>query len=279
MKQYLKRLYALIPFKKQLYSVLKSFWTPPEWLYRHLYFSGPFTVTAGPHTRFILNHEQQQIENEIFWNGLLGGWEKESLRLWMHLAANSQCILDIGANSGVYALVAQTVNPRARVEAFEPHPLFHKMLSNNVASNHFAIGCHQLAISDRDQELLIEDYSGASAEIQVRAQSLDSFIQQHQIAKVDLIKIDVETHEPKVLEGFRELLKVHRPTFLIEILSQEIGAFVTNELKGLGYLYFNIDEHGSIRQTTQIDKSDDYNYLICSPETAQALHLSVRTPD
>ena len=30
-------------------------------------------------------------------------------------------------------------------------------------------------------------------------------------------------HEPEVLEGYQELIKVHQPSFLIEVLTDEIG--------------------------------------------------------
>ena len=53
------------------------------------------------------------IENEIYWNGIKDGWEKISLELWQHLAKNAQVILDIGANSGIAAFIAQSVNSEA----------------------------------------------------------------------------------------------------------------------------------------------------------------------
>lgn len=42
------------------------------------------------------------------------------------------------------------------------------------------------------------------------------------------MKIDVETHEPEVLEGVGEYLKKFRPSLLIEILDDEITAKVQN---------------------------------------------------
>ena len=43
---------------------------------------------------------------------------------------------------------------------------------------------------------------------------------------VDLLKIDVETHEPAVLKGFLDLLRRDRPTLLIELLTDEVAAQV-----------------------------------------------------
>jgi hypothetical protein len=103
---------------------------------------------------------------------------------------------------------------------------------------------------------------------------LDTFIQTNNIGKIDLIKIDVETHEPNVLEGYKQYLPLHRPDFLIEVLTDEVGDQLQQLFSGLQYYYFNIDDkHGTIRKTDAIKKSDYFNYLICTKESAQQLKL------
>ena len=87
------------------------------------------------------------------------------------------------------------------------------------------------------------------------------------------MKIDVETHEPEVLQGFSKYLSKHRPTMLIEILNDDVGKEVNKLVLGLGYLYFNIDEDGGIRQVSEITKSDYYNYLLCTNTVAKELDL------
>ena len=87
------------------------------------------------------------------------------------------------------------------------------------------------------------------------------------------MKIDVETHEPEVLDGFRSYLNQYRPTMLIEILNDEVGRKVSSAVQGLDYLYFNINEKGGIRQVDKITKSDYYNYLLCNSKTALKLGL------
>ena len=87
------------------------------------------------------------------------------------------------------------------------------------------------------------------------------------------MKIDVELHEAEVLEGMGAYLREWKPTMLIEILSDEVGQKVEILINDMGYLYFNINENGGIRQVTHIGKSDYYNYLLCSPEKASFLKL------
>ena len=68
-------------------------------------------------------------------------------------------------------------------------------------------------------------------------------------------------------------LKQFQPTILIEILSDEIGAKVQNLLRGIDYLFFNLDEKTQPRQVSNITKSESYNYLVCKKEVAIDLGL------
>jgi FkbM family methyltransferase len=274
-KKIFKGFYNFIPFKQQIFSILKIFWTPPESIFKHLHFKGKFKVKINQSKSFMLNHFGLQCENEIFWMGWKHNWEKESIKVWGKLCKDSQIILDIGANTGIYSLVAKTINPNSKVYAFEPELFFYDMLQKNNSLNNFDIQSYPKAISNYDGDIIIEAFSGQSKSFTVESITLDTFIKQNEIKKIDLIKIDVETHEPKVLEGFLNHLSTFRPTLLIEILNNDIAEIVYNQVRELGYLYFNIDErgNGSIRQTDIIEKSDYYNYLLCSPETANKIGL------
>jgi FkbM family methyltransferase len=190
------------------------------------------------------------------------------------LCEDSETILDIGANTGIYALVAKAVNPRSKVYAFEPQPMFFKLLQQNVSLNNFDIGCEEKAVSNQNAEITIEDYSGEVPSIKVKGTTLDAFIETKGIRKIDLIKIDVESFEPEVLEGFSTYLSRFKPTILLEILNVNVATKVYELVKDLGYLYFNIDEAGAIRQTDKIEKSDYLNYLLCSTEVAIKLGLT-----
>jgi hypothetical protein len=90
------------------------------------------------------------------------------------------------------------------------------------------------------------------------------------------MKIDVETHEGEVMEGFMRHLPYFRPTFLIEILRNEVGEKVQNCLKGLGYMYYNINENGEITKVDDIlRRGHNYNYLLCQPNIAAHLGLAI----
>ena len=70
-----------------------------------------------------------------------------------------------------------------------------------------------------------------------------------------------------------DYLSQFKPTILIEILNNEVGEKINKMIEGLGYLYFNIDEGGGIRQVDKITKSDYYNYLLCNSDIATKIGL------
>lgn len=262
-------------------------------MYRHLHFRGVIEVPLPTGGSFVIRHHGFTVENSLFWEGLTGGWEGKSLELWLRLCQSSSTIVDVGANTGVYALVARAANPRARVAAVEPVARVFERLVENVRLNHADILCLPLAASDKDGTDVIFDqptehtYSvtvGRNMEadgvpvqrVEIQVARLDSLAEQHQLGDVDLIKIDVETHEPEVLRGARSLLERRRPSLLIEILSDEVGRAVEAELSGLGYRYFHVDERVGARPVERLSRTEFYNFLICQPEAAASLGLPVQ---
>jgi FkbM family methyltransferase len=290
MKFILRKLFRYLPFKKQFFLFIRAFIKLPESIWKHLYFNAAFSVQVLPGKKFSIQHFGFQLENELFWKGLEGGWEKESMNLWVKLVQDAKVIIDIGANTGVYSLVAKTINPDSKVYAFEPvKRVFEKLKTNNLL-NGFDIVCESDAVSDKNGKAIFFDlptehiYSvtinqnlnapGVKVlETEVTTITLDSYLQEKKITAVDLVKIDVETHEPEVLSGFTQGLTQCRPALLIEILNEDVGKRVEAIVQKLGYRYFNIDEKGGIRETVHIGKSDFYNYLLCDNNTVNKLGL------
>jgi FkbM family methyltransferase len=290
MKALAKSIYRVLPFKKQVFKLVKRIWTPDYSIYRHLVFWDKFTVQVKD-KKFLLNHFGFYVENEIFWKGLTeSNFEKTSMKLWIELSQQAYCVMDIGANTGVYALVAKTLNPEARVIAFEPLNRTFTKLMHNVISNRYGVECEEIALSDSDGEDYIYDpatehnflatlnpevakNSHLERKTKISKARLDTYIRENDINRIDLMKIDVEGHEPNVLLGMGAYLEQMRPAMLIEITSEAMAEKIESIVKGLGYLYFNIDEKDNVVQMPKLTKSDYYNYLLCSPETAMQLKL------
>ncbi len=286
----LKNIYNALPFKQPLFNLIKKVGVPHPDIYKHLYFKGIIPIKVNENVKFLMHHHGFQLENELYWNGLTGGWEKISLGLWIKLCTSSSVIFDVGANTGIYSLIASALQLKATVVAFEPVNRVYKKLVANNELNKFSIHCVEKAASDFNGTATIYDtdadhtYSVAvnkdltvegtkTIQTQITTVTLDTFVKEQKIAKVDLIKIDVETHEPAVIAGFIEHIKQHKPTLLIEILNDEVGEKVNSLIDGLGYCFYNIDENKGIRKVARIRKSDFHNFLVCSAETATRLGL------
>jgi len=285
-----RKIYNAIPLKKEFFSIIKLFWKPKENLYKHLHFKGVINVKIDASKKFKMKHYGFQVENDIFWSGLTGKWERESIQVWIKLCEKANVIMDVGANTGVYALVAKTVNPNAKVYAFEPVKRVYDKLVYNNNLNKYDIICDESALSNTDGIAKIYDTPSEHTysvtvnknlnttglpvfETKIKTSKLSTFIAEKKITQIDLMKIDVESHEPEVLEGMGHYIEQMKPTLLIEILNNEIGAKAESFLKNKDYLYFRVDDAGIIR-TSGISVLNTYcNYLICKKDIAKYLNL------
>ncbi len=251
-----------------LFRAIRAVFQPGRDIYRHLHFIGQFTVNVSDAASFKINHFGYQVENELFWTKFGDGWEGQALRIWCALAADARFIADVGANTGVYSLAAAATNPKAKVAALEPVPRIFERACANLKLNSFDILPLQIAASDTDGEAVLFDdasehnYSASLdatmlagsniIRIPVRAARLDTLFPEIGWPRIDLLKIDVEKHEPAVLAGMTESLSRDRPTLLIEILEPNIGEAVGARLRGLGYRAFAIAEEAGLIETTQL---------------------------
>ena len=151
------------------------------------------------------------------------------IRLLPLLMAPGDTVCDIGANRGLFTY--WLLKHGARVLAFEPNPglvrilklrfpgdirsgrltLFETALSAEAgeAVLHIPRDLSPLATIDGD---LAKQSGGPTDDIRVPIARLDACVTE----EVSFIKLDVEGHEAKVLEGARGVIVASRPSFLIE---------------------------------------------------------------
>ncbi len=203
--------------------------------YVHVPFRGTFTVDCGQGRSFRMTSRGHKIENGLYWDGLRAH-EPESMRFWMDRAANAGVVLDVGANSGLFALAAAAAGA-GEVHAFEPLPRVHAILAENFAGNpQLPLHAWPVAVGAVDGVADLFDPGGeapSSASLspefaaehfdavpvrQVDVVSIDSFCSQHGIDRVDLIKIDVEGYEVNALRGMRRIVAASSPAILMEVL-------------------------------------------------------------
>jgi FkbM family methyltransferase len=147
----------------------------------------------------------------------MGEYDYNNMRFVKTLLQRLQGLfVDVGANIGTYTLIASEVE-NARVIALEPHPATFAVLAENVRLNQRSnVTCLNVAASSRDAEVQFTDEKepalnrvvhrtdGNPSILRVPGRRLETLCRSLG-AIPDLIKIDVEGHEPEVLEGLGEL--------------------------------------------------------------------------
>ena len=155
-----------------------------------------------------------------------------------HVGDDGWCF-DVGANIGLYSLGLAALAPRGRVFAFEPSPGSAEFLRANLRRNQAEnVEVFATALADREGTVSFHDvpfftagsftaeegtWLGSDAVgstlVQVPCTTLDAFVEDHAVERVDLLKIDVEGAELAVLEGGVKTLAAHRPTVVMEFNS------------------------------------------------------------
>lgn len=137
-------------------------------------------------------------------------------------------MMDVGANVGHHTLFASGF--AARVHAFEPFEPVRAALVEKIEVNRLDnVEVHPFGLGDRNTSLpfhaplgpnqgtgsfMAEHTTNTAATIQLPIVVGDEFAQR--LARLDLIKIDVEGFERQVLAGLKETLERLRPAVLFE---------------------------------------------------------------
>ena len=188
------------------------------------------------------------IGDAIFLNGFYERNELEALLGWIrdfHGGVLEKAVLDVGANIGNHAVYFGQYFPR--VIAYEPNENLRPLLSFNTASLQ-SIEVRNIGLSNcaMTGNLAIPDRNTGAAHItksqtgvEVCLERLDD--QGIPGETIGLIKIDVEGHELKVLQGGIKTIRQGHPVIVIEQHPSEIedGSSPTLEwLMEQGYHHF-----------------------------------------
>src|SRR5262245_34954127 len=154
----------------------------------------------------------------------LGSYELPKQNRFAIEVKEGRVVYDVGANSGFYTLLAaRCVGARGRVHAFEPAPENLSFLRRHVALNRLSnTTINALAISDASGTLHFRRGPNRSTgrlddagDLEVKAMSIDDFVLIEGHSPPDVIKIDVEGGEARVLRGARGVLQAFRPTLFL----------------------------------------------------------------
>jgi FkbM family methyltransferase len=192
------------------------------------------------------------------------------------------CILDAGAYIGEMALAYRRHFPKARILALEPFPEIHEVLLRRT--NGFNIECYKLALADQTGAADLQVFHHAPANslltphpnrgnvwgegvikpsglLPIKTISLEDAFLEFGIQHLDLLKLDVQGLEYKILNGAKEMLKKGRVDFVyLELIlmptynQQAILSAYLQLMEETGFELHNLYNLSSIRgQLRQVD--------------------------
>jgi FkbM family methyltransferase len=236
----------------------------------------------GIHYRLDL---REGIDSSIY---LKGDFEKDVRLAIENETKKGMIVLDIGANVGGHTLdFAKNVGPQGKVYAFEPTDYAYKKLLTNCSLNPtFSIIPLQIGLTDHLNTALPEhissswdltknpkeanklDFGFAHSIKNARQLSLDQWVDENQINQIDLVKIDVDGHETKVLRGAIQTLLKFKPKIILEFAPHhfthptERFEDMVEILVNLGYRFTTLDGKPITSNALEIIKSIPWGVLL-----------------
>jgi FkbM family methyltransferase len=178
---------------------------------------------------------------------LYGCYDYPVTRLIEAILEPGMIFFDVGANAGFFSLVA---NARCeQVYAFEPLPSNLRRMRRNIEINGLKnIAMIEKAVGEREGSATLYVPEGANSglaslnhlagarNIKVPVVTLDGFVRNRKVERVDVMKIDIEGAEVRAFEGASELLsRTDAPDVIFEA---HPGSNAANWLMAHGYTIY-----------------------------------------
>tara|TARA_B100000085_G_C18562011_1_gene519961 strand:- start:4376 stop:5281 length:906 start_codon:yes stop_codon:yes gene_type:complete len=253
-------------------------------------------------------------------------FEPETFEALFHFCDlhKSVCFFDIGSNIGIFPLAlsqyreiykdealessANNTHPNFVIHAHEPLPMLkdisHRLMQDNNISYHL----HTTAISDTkgtadfyvsamsdSSNSLMEGFRPAKGTLKVNVETLDElyfhYLNNSAFDQV-ILKVDVETFEPQVLEGAKKILDEYRPVIICEILANRTERKLEPLFKGHEYnMYRYNGEFWVLEDNLFGDPNYQYRdwlflprelfseeFLLCEPEYDTSMTFKFENP-
>jgi FkbM family methyltransferase len=276
-------------YQRRLIFILVKLNLLPPSIRSRVNYRGKFKVKLSNNSSFKMINYGGIIESQTFSYGLFNTWEGDVGWIWNDLCKISQVIFDVGAHTGIYGLVAKAENKKSKVYAFEPSPDSFRKLKTNVELNKYDIILEQFAVSNSTGMKIFYDeayengtsgslsvdklknaswYKGGVVEYNVQTLKLCDYIEKNLITRLDLMKLDIEMHEPEALEGLGKYLLEFKPVIIIEVLTNEMAKKLNTFFHLENYKLFHLkNSHkaepiNEFKMFPSIYETQEWNYLL-----------------
>lgn len=243
------------------------------WLWRHAFTASDFSEFGYGWWRDCRGselwlHPRYHLDFTII---AFGSYDRALHRYIDRTIGPGMTCFDVGGNIGaVTTHLAKNVAPTGRVYAFEPVPALRARLDKNLARNGWdrVVSVHQCALSnatgearlavaavDADNQGLASLVAAGSdrltGTLTVQTVTLDDFVAERRIDRIDFMKIDIQGAEILLLEGGRRTLAELRPDLVVEVSPADMAGIGKNSrdllraLEGCGYQTYELRSDGT----------------------------------
>jgi FkbM family methyltransferase len=194
------------------------------------------------------------------------------------LCAKGNIIFDIGTNIGCVLMnFSKQVGVNGYVYGFEPDRINYKKCMQNLGLNSFHnISVQQCGLGEKQENKVMTIHSESNRGMNrisnttsnpniqnnefVTINTLDNFIKEQNIQKVDLLKIDVEGYEFNILKGAFTTLNSFHPQLFIELDNENLkeqnssAKELVKYLQEIGYAIIHAENKVQITEFYNFDK-------------------------
>jgi FkbM family methyltransferase len=143
----------------------------------------------------------------------------------IHNLTHDGVYFDIGANVGGYVETFQHLSAKATIHAFEPHPeSFEEMKRRCADKSRFRteIVLNQLGIDFEPGGGKFRIFHAWSLQacpegFEVKFTTIDKYVEEKQVTRLDLIKLDVDGYEMRAFLGGQKSIDRFRPYMMVEL--------------------------------------------------------------
>lgn len=154
-------------------------------------------------------------------------WEPQTTKLLLHFSNNAKNVIIAGAYFGDQAIpVAYNIKGSGICHTFEPNKNNSDLIIENAKLNGLSnVLINNLALWNKSGEKLAFEGEDALASTVTAAEAtenvlhtitIDDYVAENNVGEVNLLMIDVEGSEIKVLEGAKAMLQKYKPVVVFE---------------------------------------------------------------
>jgi len=215
-----------------------------------------------------MNKDKYELQNLSLKKGILFSILPNIIKFY-----RGNGVVDIGSNTGMFIECFLEHFPNAQIIAFEPvKRYFDYSIEKFKDKENIIIENFALSDEEKEDEIFVAeinigwntlikekvDADNAGRKEKIRSICFDRYYEENRIGKVDILKIDTEGFEYKVIKGMKKFLKEQKPAIVCEIgwgcnhphWNEELEAF--DYLYSIGYSRSREDYIRGLKETTDV---------------------------